>query len=212
MVNKSENVINFYLFSNVLKNKIRTGWLNMEIKKERIESVAEHIYGCLMLAIALNSEYDLKLDMYKVLKMISLHELEEILSPDYTPRDNLTKAERDEIGRKSVKKVVESLVKGREIAMLLEEFNAHETAESKFSYLIDKIECDFQAKLYDLEGAFDIEKARADLPFYGDRADYIEKHSKCASDFWIEYDKPKFIDNAIFEDLLKEILNLTRRN
>ena len=48
---KANNIINFYMFANKLKYKIRTGWIEIGIKKERLESVAEHIYGTLILAI-----------------------------------------------------------------------------------------------------------------------------------------------------------------
>ena len=37
------------------------------------------------------------------------------------------------------------------------------------------------------------------------RAKEIESKSKTASDFWIEYDRPKYDDDEIFKDLLNEI-------
>ena len=52
-----------------------------------------------------------------------------------------------------------------------------------------------QAKVYDLEGYFSVEKAKEDLPFYGDRAKKIEENASSASDFWILYDRPKFKEN-----------------
>lgn len=60
---KINNIINFYLLANRLKEKVRTGWIEIGIEKDRLESVAEHIYGCLILAIGINSEYKLELDM-----------------------------------------------------------------------------------------------------------------------------------------------------
>ena len=204
-MNKSSNIIKFYEFTNILKNKIRTGWIEVDIKKERLESVAEHIYGCLMLAIAIDSEYDLNIDMYKVLKMLSLHELEEILMGDLTLRADITKEEKIEMGKKYVKEITDGLFKQNEIEELLNEFNAHITKESIFCYHIDKIECDMQAKMYDLEGVFLIEKAKEDLPFFGDRASEIEKISKTASDYWINYDKPRYEGDEIFKDLINEI-------
>ena len=204
-MSKSSNIIKFYEFTNVLKSKIRTGWLEIEIQKERLESVAEHIYGCLMLAIAIDSEYDLNIDMYKVLKMLSLHELEEILMGDLTLRADITKEEKILLGKKYVKEITNGLFKQNEIEELLNEFNAHITKESIFCYHIDKIECDMQAKMYDLEGVFLIEKAKEDLPFFGDRADEIEKISKTASDYWINYDKPRYEDDEIFKELINEI-------
>lgn len=203
-----KNIINFYVLANKLKEKVRTGWIEIGINKERLESVAEHIYGCLILAIAIDSEYKLDLDMYKVLKMLTLHELEEIKMGDLTLRSGITKEEKIELGKKCVKYVTDGLFKQNEIEQLLDEFNAQLTKEAIFCYHIDKIECDFQAKVYDLQGAFSYEKAKEDLPFYGDRAQEIEKKAKTASDFWIEYDKPKYENDEIFKKLINEIQKL----
>lgn len=201
-MNKINNIINFYFLASSLKDKIRTGWIQIGIEKERLESVAEHIYGCLILAIAINSEYKLNLDMYKVLKMLTLHELEEVLMGDLTIRANITKEEKKELGKKYVHNIVKDLCEANEIEELLDEFNDYETNESKFCYHIDKLECDFQAKVYDLQGAFSIENARTDLEYYGKDAERIEKVSKTASDYWIEYHKPIFDADEIFKKLI----------
>ena len=54
-MSKEENVIKYYVLCNQLKNVIRTGWKKWHVKKERLESVAEHIFGVQMLAIAMKS-------------------------------------------------------------------------------------------------------------------------------------------------------------
>lgn len=208
---KNDNIIRFYMLANILKNKLRTGWIEIGIEKDRTESDAEHIYGTLILAIAINSEYKLDLDMYKVLKMLTLHELEEILMPDFTIRSNITLEEKKNLGKKCVNEVVLGLVEQEEIEELLNEFNERETKEAKFCYLIDKIECDFQAKMYDLEGVMDFEKTSEDLKYYGDRAKEIEENSKVASDFWIEYDKPKYNDDPIFKELINDIQKIDNK-
>ena len=210
MEDKMHHVIHFYLFANKLKYKIRTGWLEIAIQKERIESVAEHIYGTLILAIGLDSEYDLKLDMYKVLKMLTLHELEEILIPDYTIRSSITPEQKIEEGRQAVHQVTQGLLKQNEIEELLEEFNHRQSKEAIFFFFFDKNECDFQAKLYDLEGVMDFEETRKDLAYYGDKANAIEKKVRNASDFWIELDKPIYAEDEKFKQLIKEIQNLTK--
>lgn len=209
-MDKSKNIINFYLVANKLKNKIRQGWIDVEIDKDRLESVSEHIYGCLMLFIGMYSEYDLDLDILKVFKMITLHELEECLMPDFTVRANITKEQKIAKGKECVHKAVDGLMKKEEIEDLLNEFNAHETKESKFCYMIDKIECDFQAKIYDLEGVFSYEKAREDLPFYGERADEVDRLSETASDFWIEFDRPLYEKDITFRELLNRIQKIEK--
>lgn len=207
----NENIIRFYMLATTLKNKLRTGSVEIGIEKERIESVAEHIYGTLILAIAIDSEYQINLDMFKVLKMLTLHELEETISPDYTVRSSITLEERKELGKRCVNEVTKGLFKQEEIEELLNEFNNRETKEAKFCYLIDKIECDFQAKMYDLEGVMDYNKTREDLKYYGERANEIDKNSKEASDFWIEFDKPKYQDNEIFKELINDIQKIEKQ-
>ena len=205
---KNDNIIRFYILANKLKNIIRRGWIEIGIDKERLESDAEHIYGTLMLAIAINSEYKLNLDMYKVLKMLTLHETEEILMTDYTVRDTITRDEKLKQGKICVKKVVSGLAEEKEIRDLLYEFSTRSTPEAVFAHLVDKIECDFQAKLYDLEGVMDYNRAREDLIYYGSRAEEIDAKSKTAADFWIEYDRPKYKDDKIFRELIEDIKNI----
>ena len=77
-MSKEENVLKYYVLCNKLKNIIRTGWIDWQVNKERIESVAEHIYGVQMLALAMYSEYQYDIDITKVILMLAIHELEEI--------------------------------------------------------------------------------------------------------------------------------------
>lgn len=74
----------FMYFATNIKNVIRTGWVDWKIKRERIESVAEHIFGVLMLAVAVWSEFGYDIDLTKTLTMIAVHETEEILIGDLT--------------------------------------------------------------------------------------------------------------------------------
>lgn len=208
MDNKAKRIIDFYLYVNKLKYKIRTGFVEIGITKERLESVAEHIYGCLMLSIAVDSEYNLNIDMYKVLKMLTIHELDEVLKPDFTLRSGITKEEKIKIGVESVDIVASTLSSRDELISLVNEFNDGKTKEARFCYLIDKMECDMQAKVYDLDGNFLIEKAKEDLVYYGSSAKKIEKNAKTASDYWILYDKPKFKNDKIFKLLCDELLKI----
>lgn len=206
----NKTIIDFYMITNVLKHKIRTGWEELGISSERLESVAEHVYGCLILAIAIDSEYKLDLDMLKILKMLSLHELEETMIKDYTIRDNLSRKEKLKQGRESVIKATENMLKQSEIIDLLDEFNNHVTKESIFCYYIDKIEWDFQAKIYDLNGEFSLDKALEDLKFMGEDGILIKEKVKTASDVGIEFDKKKYKGNQIFESLVNDIQNIKK--
>ena len=50
---REERVLGYYVLCNKLKDLIRTGWKNWNVDRDRIESVAEHIYGTQQLAIAM---------------------------------------------------------------------------------------------------------------------------------------------------------------
>ena len=204
----SENIIKFYVLANKLKTVIRTGWAEVEISADRLESVAEHIYGCLILAIGFESEYNLNVDLLKVIKMIVVKELEKITLKELTTRDYPTDEERRNQAFVNVTKVTNSLVKKEELLSLLEEYNSRETNEAKFVHQLAKIESDIQAKIYDLEGNFDIDKAKEDAKFYGEElSSKIIPQMKVASDGWILFDRQYYTDE-MFKDLSESIQKL----
>ena len=75
-MDKAKNVLKYYVFCNTLKDVERTGWKDWKVNRERLESIAEHIYGVQMLAIAMKSEYNYDVNIEKVLKMLAVHETE----------------------------------------------------------------------------------------------------------------------------------------
>lgn len=79
-----EKVINYYVLCNRLKNVIRTGWKDWHVNSERVESIAEHVFGVQMSAIAMKSEYKYDLDIMKVIYMLAIHELGEAVIGDLT--------------------------------------------------------------------------------------------------------------------------------
>jgi 5'-deoxynucleotidase YfbR-like HD superfamily hydrolase len=54
---KITELLKFYLLATKLKDLIRKGQLEWNIERERVESVAEHIYGTCIFALALHSEF-----------------------------------------------------------------------------------------------------------------------------------------------------------
>ena len=103
---KAKRVIDFYIICNRLKDVIRTGWIDWNVKRERIESVAEHIFGVQMLAIAMKSEYEYDIDIMKVIFMLAIHELGETLIGDIT-LFQMSKEEKEKIEHEAVSKILE---------------------------------------------------------------------------------------------------------
>lgn len=154
---KEENVINYYVLCNKLKNVIRSGWKDWNVQSDRIESVAEHIFGVQMLALAMYSEYQYDIDIMKVIFMLAVHELGETVIGDLT-QFQISKEEKEKIEHEAVHKILSGLLDGEYIEKLFLEFDSHSTKEAMFAYQCDKLECDLQSKLYDEEGCVDLNK------------------------------------------------------
>ena len=67
MNKKIETAIKYYKLCTKLKDIIRTGPIVWNAKRERIESVAEHIYGTQMLALSIYYQLGYKLDIMRVI-------------------------------------------------------------------------------------------------------------------------------------------------
>lgn len=151
---KAESVLRYYVLCNTLKDIVRTGWKDWKVSRGRCESIAEHIYGVQMLAIAMKSEYEYDINIEKVLKMLAVHETEEIIIGDLTLFD-IDRIEKARIGHEAVKKIFSGLIDGNEYESLILEFDARQTKEAQFAYFCDKMEADIQARIYDLEKVMD---------------------------------------------------------
>lgn len=201
-------LLQFYLLATELKDKIRTGWKQWNIDRERVESVAEHIYGTCILAIAIDSEFDLNLDIYKVVMMLTLHEIEEIKIGDLTPLDEIKKEERRRRGKQAVEEIFSLLSKNLEYTDLIEEFENMQTRESRFAKMCDKLECDIQCKLYCEENAIDINNPRNSYILKKERIKkQLDNGEKNVSDLFIENDRPIFTEKVV-----EEIANFVKSN
>jgi putative hydrolase of HD superfamily len=143
--------LKFYLLATKLKDIIREGRKKWHVDRERVESVAEHIYGTCMLAIAIQSEFEEAVDIEKVIMMLIIHELEEIEIGDLTPFDKVSAEEKLTEGRKAVEKILGNLLQKEKYLALTDEFNTNSTPEAKFAKMCDKLEAELQAKNYEEE-------------------------------------------------------------
>lgn len=118
---RAKSVVEYYVLCNKLKNIIRTGWNKWNVKRERLESIAEHIFGVQSLAIAMASEYDYDIDLYKVIFMLSVHKLEETIICDLNEWD-VSKEEKINQGHNAISMILSNLLSGKEIEELILEF------------------------------------------------------------------------------------------
>ena len=206
-MNSEEKVINYYYLCNKLKNTIRTGWKKWNVQRDRIESVAEHIFGTQMLAIAMKSEYQYDVDIMKVIYMLAIHELGEIIINDLTPFD-ISIEKKEEIEHKAVHDILKELIDGEEIEKLFLEFDAHQTKESLFAFQCDKLECDLQCKLYDQENCVDLKKQPNNEIMNDELVKEMVSKGDSWSSMWLEYGQIKYP----YDENFKAVSNYAKNN
>lgn len=150
---KEEYVNSIFVLMHKLRNTKRKGWYDKNIQRERVESVADHIYGCQMLAYAMKSEFDYDVDINKVILMLAIHEIGETIIGDITPED-MPSSKKTDYEHEAVRQLLELIPNGKYLEELYNEFEERKTKEAQFAYQIDKTECDLQARLYEQDGSF----------------------------------------------------------
>ena len=206
---KINKVLDFYILTNGLKDKIRSGVSLWHISKDRLESVAEHIYGTCMLAIALDSEYDFNIDIKKAILMLTIHELEEITIGDLTPFDNITREEKIEKGEQAVSEILSELLKKEEYLQLTKEYNAKKTPEAIFASNCDKLEMLIQMKMYEEQGYSDINREENKILLENNWVkELINNGSSTIADLFFDFHAPSFDKDIVF----KNISNYAKNN
>lgn len=217
-MSKEQNVVNYYVLCNKLKDVIRTGWIDWKVNRERVESVAEHIFGVQMLAIAMKSEYQYDIDIMKVIYMLAIHELGETIIGDLT-QFKISKDEKEKMEHEAVHNILSSLIDGEQIESLFLEFDSHSTPEAMFAYQCDKLECDIQSKLYDQEGCVDLEHQEGNATANNEFVKKLLENGQSWSDMWLEFGQRKYPydenfmsvshyvkDNSISERFTKKLI------
>ena len=206
-MSKAEKVIEYYVLCNKLKDIVRTGWKDWGVKRERVESIAEHIYGVQMLAVAMWSEYKYDIDIRKVLSMLSIHELEETIIGDLTLFQIDSKSKAD-MGHEAVREILSKLAMGHNFEELIMEFDRRGSAEAMFAYQCDKLECDIQCRLYDEEGCVDLAKQMGNSIAENEEVKELLALGKSWSEMWLEFGQNRYPYDKNF----REVSNYAKNN
>lgn len=201
---KIKTILDYYLLTVKLKDVVRAGWKSWGVKRARVESVAEHIYGTCMLALAIWSETLPDVNISEVITMLALHETEEIIIGDITPFDNDKKQIIKQNGQKAVQEIFKNLVAKDAYFKLIQEFDSQSTKEAVFAKKCDKLEADLQARIYSDEGALRYENA-GEIKNSETIKKYKDKGINDVADYFCEYDRKHFSDDDIFLKLNKYI-------
>jgi len=165
---------------------------------DRTENDAEHSWHLAVMALVLAGHSNEAIDLLKVIKMLLIHDLVEIDAGDIFLYDTTTSHTNTAAERAAAKRIFGLLPKNQaeELILIWEEFEAGETAESKFARAMDRFEPLLQNRS---------NKGGTWKEFNVPYDKVIEKKTviKKGSDFLWNYAK-KLIDNSVEEGILKK--------
>ena len=121
-----------------LKDVIRAGWIRAGV--ENPESVAAHSWGMALLATQLCPE---ELNLQRVLELCILHDVAEVHVGDITPHDNVSPEEKHRLESEAIQKM------GIDATEAFAEYEAQQSAESRFVRYLDKLDMALQAEIYE---------------------------------------------------------------
>lgn len=190
---RTEKVIEAYLLMSKLKDIVRTGWLDWNVKRERVESIAEHIFSVQQLALIMHLTYDKyeNIDIYKVILMLAIHETEEAYIGDLTLFD-ISREEKAKLGHKKIHEFFSQFMSGKELEKIIIEFDERQTEEAKFAYLCDKLDCDIQAWKYDGENCVDLNNQENNKSFHDKKVQELLKQKMSFGEMWIQFGQDRY--------------------
>jgi len=164
---------------------------------DRTENDAEHSWHLAVMALVLSGHSNETIDLLKVIKMLLIHDLVEIDAGDIFLYDTATSHTNTAAELAAAKRIFGLLPQNQaeELILIWEEFEAGETAESKFARAMDRFEPLLQNRS---------NKGGTWKEFNVPYDKVIEKKNviKKGSDFLWNYAK-KLIDKSVEEGILK---------
>lgn len=204
---KYQEIFRFYYNNMKLEKTERTGWDNKhwDIIGKR-ESIADHIYGTMILSLAMADNYEKDINLDEVLQTLLIHEIGEIEIGDKTPFD-ITKEEKARIEHKAMKHVLGNLSDKDEMYKSLLEFDVEEKEDSKFAHRCDKLEADIQSKIYKDTGKHkSLDEQQNNVIFKSPKVQkIIQEGANTAFDIWYLYDKDIYKDSETFRNMLEYV-------
>lgn len=152
---KIDNYLEFLKTSQKLKSTLRHSWTE---DPNRQESTAEHTWHMALMAISFSPELKNKVDLFKVMKMICIHDLGEAIvgdTPAFSPSHDSKYADE----RKAFVDIANYLLPttNKEITELYDEYKKRESPEAIFTKMLDVIDAIFQHLVADISTWSEVE-------------------------------------------------------
>jgi len=143
-------ILDFFKTAANLKKISRQGWID-KLSLDNPESVADHSYSMAIIGMVISDLQNYNSE--KILKMILLHDLAESKIGDYTPKQ-LSKEKKNKLENNAFHEIIKNLpdlIKSQYL-QIWQEYQEHNSPESKIVHQIDRVEMALQAKIYEKDG------------------------------------------------------------
>lgn len=165
-----------------LETLLRAGYTRHGIPDDKTETVREHIDSSKGLA-SFWAPKDLDLNL--ILFMIEVHDIGEAIIGDFTPKDDITRAEKMRLERLAVDMIFEKTDQRLKEVWLA--FEDKTCAEALAAHDIEKAQCLFKALEYEIkdrgfEGVFDDFWDNLETRWSSELGPKLHKHTKDARD------------------------------
>lgn len=203
------NIISWNQFKNRLKFIPRTGWLELGVPADKVESVYSHISSTKDLVSEFNEKYNLKLNIEKINKMITIKELFKAYTLE--EKSVISGETSKEINRNITLAIKEQFNLPDEFIELYDEFQLGESNEAIYALLFSKFESDLQAVNYYEMGLISLDSVLKDIEYYPEplKEEVKELLSRypIAPLAWLTFDSKYYKGNDLFESLSRELIS-----
>jgi len=184
--NNIKALLEFFHFSEGLKNELRNGYTSQNKK----ESVAEHSWRVSLMVLLLAQSLDQKISTEKALKIAIVHDIAELLTGDKPcflfeddEINSREKSQKELAAMKHIKSLVPESI-GVELLELWSEYEEGSTYEAKFVKAVDKIEAQIQHNemSYEHWNDFDRKYASTRLDKYCEFDSFLSKIKQLVQD------------------------------
>ena len=104
----------------------------------------------------------------------------------------IDKKQKEELGHKAIKKILNPLLQGASIEELILEFDERKTPEAKFAYQCDKLECDIQCKIYDEEKCVSLDNQTSNNTAKNEGVKKLLDSGMSWSEMWMTFGQQKY--------------------
>ena len=205
----SEKELKWRAFLNRLKFVPRTGWIEIGVPKEMVESVYSHIASTKDLVREYNSLYNLQLNMEKMDKMITIKELVKAYTKE--EKSVISGATSKEKNRNIILAIQQEFELPQEYVDIYDEYEAQQSKEAKYALLFSKFESDLQVVQYYESGYITLEAVYKDVEYYPE--EIKKKTLRLLEEYpipplaWLTYDSTYYKGNELFENLSNQLIS-----